>query len=371
MIAVSRLARLVCALALVGGAVTATSAGAPDYSLRRLRLTRGFAGRGMVRSIEADGERIDNLSLIALDSQGRIVVAGHSMSLRDAQATDPELVPAVARFLADGRLDTSFGGNGIVALPLAGYVRGLAVDSQDRVAVSGSFDDTPKSAKSVVAVRLLEDGTADAAFGEDGFVRFDPAAAPVLWRLCADPRDDALVGIGSTSITRLTPAGALDPAFGTGGTAPVPDESMGLAIDAQGRCVVSAGRSTVRILPDGNEDPAFGTAGLLRGPSGGMMSAHSVAIDGEQRIVMRGYEDGVGRGIYRFLPDGGPDPTFGVGGVAAIPIAAPGNAEAAEIAIAVSRGATTRYALASGLYYSAPRSGRQTGFGSFVQVVDP
>ena len=74
----------------------------------------------------------DRANAVAIDSQGRIIVAGESGSfLYDF---------AVARYLADGSLDQSFGGKGFVVLDFGGDDRAnaLAVQSDGKIIVGGS-----------------------------------------------------------------------------------------------------------------------------------------------------------------------------------------------------------------------------------------
>lgn len=368
----TRSSLVIAVFLIVGIAVPATSAEDGRYTLRRLRTDRAFGVGGVVNSIASHGRHVDKLQHIEIDSQGRIVVAGESLTHGATAANDPVAAPAVARLLADGRLDPSFGIDGIVLPPFQGWTTGLAIDSQDRVAISGSFVDPADPDVRVVVCRFLDTGEPDSAFGANGVVRLPAGTAPRIWRFRADPHDDALVGLGRGTVVRFTADGVLDEAFGSGGTASVAYEAIGLAVDSQGRAIVSSEEETVRLLLDGSRDETIGAGGLLRGPHGGAMESHSVAIDGQQRIVMRGTEQGVGSGIYRFLSTGEPDATFGEGGTAWLPVAAPSNAEAPEIAIGVSRGETVRYAFSSTLHLYAPNLSRQlNAFGSLVQVVDP
>jgi hypothetical protein len=97
---------------------------------------------------------------VAVDSNGSVVVAGIS--------GDGNLF--IVRYLEDGSRDSSFSGDGVVTggLPPALAVSSVAVDSQDR---------DRRSAAPVIggltewfAARYLANGTLDTSFGGDGVV---------------------------------------------------------------------------------------------------------------------------------------------------------------------------------------------------------
>ncbi len=106
---------------------------------------------------------------IAIDAQGRIVVAATTNQLGDNDVF-------VGRLLPDGTPDPTFGTEGIAVLPNAGddRVADMVLLADDRVVVGGmsgpQFDGQPFLA------RLLTDGTPDPTFGGTG--RIDMALGP-------------------------------------------------------------------------------------------------------------------------------------------------------------------------------------------------
>ena len=105
---------------------------------------------------------------IALDAQGRIVVAGEVA----------DSVPAVARLLPDGRPDPAFAGGGILTAAgqyraLPGWWRALAI-SGSSIVVAGAVDGGPPFGTGLgtiaVAARIGDDGVPDAGFGTGGFL---------------------------------------------------------------------------------------------------------------------------------------------------------------------------------------------------------
>jgi uncharacterized delta-60 repeat protein len=170
---------------------------------------------------------------------------------------------------------------------------------------------------------------------------------------------------GAAAPVREWPAGALDPSFAFGGVLtasftdpPSRQEGRDAAIQTDGKIIVL---TTVappapyasylsRYLPNGEPDTTFGSGGAVALPSSSGGSA--LTLDAQGRIVVIGSELstpwqapdkslGVNRGhgvVYRFLPDGGPDSSFGTNGktmIAAPPPEGltPGSASTLPIAV--------------------------------------
>lgn len=157
-----------------------------------LRLTRFLPDGTTDASFQQAGSvspaltRFVSPSDLALQPDGKLLVAGKSLASGDSQM-------AVCRFLADGALDTSFGGGGLVELPVPGS-QATAIAIQPRVAtqitsvnkiVVAGYVSTPAGGSWVTA-RLLLDGALDAAFSGDGIV--------------AEPFTDPDVGVSSLAI---------------------------------------------------------------------------------------------------------------------------------------------------------------------------
>lgn len=127
------------------------------------RRDRDFGENGLIGSFAPDGEA----SALAVDSRGRIVVAG--------QRNDDI---AVWRYTSDGVWDVSFSGDGQATVDFAGGLenaRGVAIDASGRVLVSGSTIDQPlfEHAKAMI-VRLNTGGGLDPGFGGGDGVALGP-----------------------------------------------------------------------------------------------------------------------------------------------------------------------------------------------------
>ncbi len=167
------------------------------------------------------------LSAVAVDDEGRVLVAGWSNS---ASLFDPGTF-TLARYLADGTLDNSFGNDpglaGVTRIsePCAVHASDIAVQSDGRILATGSACE-PSGRLS--AVRTQADGTPDAAFGDNGVLLMDPGHSDqVLISSDALGATRILVGgsVGETgfsgdldfALAGLSDDGALDTTFGDGG----------------------------------------------------------------------------------------------------------------------------------------------------------
>jgi uncharacterized delta-60 repeat protein len=254
----------------------------------------GTARTGWVRLDIGGADIHDDAFAMALQSDGRIVVAGITRVFHDgfhyAQV-------AVARFTADGRVDTGFGGAGTGHVVLAPFF-GAAADALSAIALTQSgrlpADDritiagyTPNRNNAFLA-RLTANGTVDAGFGTNGRVLISADNSGGVQRgisILADARMDArgrIVVLGEGGDRGLTflrygAAGALDTTFGTDGRTTVKfsgvadyDEPAALALQGNGK-PVAAGYATsrdngaphadffvVRLTADGAIDAGFG-----------------------------------------------------------------------------------------------------------------
>ena len=97
---------------------------------------------------------------LAIDSQGRIVVAGHVYSSADGSD-----MAGLARYNPDGSLDGSFGTGGRVTAVYRGAVSSVTIDPKGRITFAGTT-----IADQVAVVRVKGDGTLDTSFSTDGMV---------------------------------------------------------------------------------------------------------------------------------------------------------------------------------------------------------
>lgn len=297
-------------------------------------LDRTFGGDGKVVTNLTVGR--DSAADVAIQANGKIVVVGRTVGRHYGKF-------ALVRYRTDGRLDTTFGGNGIVTTNLArreDSASAVAIQPDGKIVVVGTANIA--SVSYVFAITRYErDGTLDAQFGKGGKVRLgfsaggDDSAADV-----AIQPDGKIVVVGSSyvldsfALARLDPNGSLDTSFGGDGrvttsVGPGADSAQAVAIQPDGKIVVAGeswtlsgfdGIDVVRYEADGQVDPTFGNDGVAtveftEGTDGAGDMARAVAIQPDAKIVVAGDAGGEaeytsGFGLARFDADGSPDGTF-------------------------------------------------------------
>ena len=144
-----------------------------DFALARLNpdgsLDTSFSGDGM-QTTNVSAERWDWANGVAIQPDGKLVTAGVSYS--DFVASDPRFV--VMRHNADGSVDATFGGDGILVTSVGsfgGYAEAAASYGGGRVLAAGrSFVDPAQDSSDFVVVRYASDGDLDPSWGGDGIV---------------------------------------------------------------------------------------------------------------------------------------------------------------------------------------------------------
>jgi uncharacterized delta-60 repeat protein len=331
----------------------------PDLALARLtpagRLDPTFGGDGkVVTDLGGNDYAFD----VAIEADGGIVVAGE----RDGSRRDRV---AVARYLPNGTLDGSFGGDGVVLTTFGRRFQsasavGLMPDG--RIVVAG-FTSNGTTGRSAVA-RYRPDGSLDRTFGDDGRVTTDLSPSGERFEDVAVLPGGAIVAAGhaeSGLIPRFSAAryrvdGSLDDRFGRRGAgytridvAGGSDIAHAVAVLPGGRLILagytSAGSrdewAVVRLGPNGRLDEAFGGDGrVVSSFSEGYESAFGVAIqpNGKVLIVGRvhGPETREDLAVWRLKPRGGPDLAFGEAGLARIDVF--GGADTARAAALQANG---------------------------------
>jgi uncharacterized delta-60 repeat protein len=183
----------------------------------RVLVARYLPNGRLDTSLDFDGKLIDSAFL---DVPNTVAVGANGSILVTAQG-------GIARYLSDGRLDPSFGGDGRWDRPpaLTGVtLRASAVQADGKVVVTGFvLSNTPPTPDfDFVVFRLKTDGTLDSGFGNLGVVVTDFAAIddiPMAVRIQADGKIvvAGTSGPGNYSMARYTTTGTLDATFGTGG----------------------------------------------------------------------------------------------------------------------------------------------------------
>lgn len=205
---------------------------------------------------------------VAIQADGKIVVAGYS---------NASLL--VARYLIDGRLDTTFDGDGISTLGLTGIAYAVAVQPDGKIVAAGT------NAGDFKVVRYASNGGLDLTFGGgDGIAMIDVNSGSSDTARSMVMQDDGRIvagGVSSTAgnddfaVARLTSLGDLDASFAGDGTTTTPigvDDDIGYGVTVQqdgmivltGETLTGAVRDTpvVRYTTDGTLDSTFDGDGI-------------------------------------------------------------------------------------------------------------
>ncbi|MGZ4136650.1 MAG: hypothetical protein ACXVPX_03685 [Actinomycetota bacterium] len=313
--------------------VAGTSKDGARFAIAQYRtdgsLDRTFGDHGIVQTNVTDAN--DVLHGVAVQPDGEIVVAGQA-------GTGPRFV--VARYTADGVLDPTFGGDGMVSTSFEAKGGDAAVAVAvlpDGEILAAGVAHTNCSCERYAVARYDTDGRLDRTFGTDGkaTVHFRSGGEPGAMAVAADG-SIVLVGgnvpdVDKFQVTRFTADGAIDTTFGGGdgkvttNTGQGEEAATGVAIDRGGSVIVIGytdlpheGGETfgpskfalVRYAGDGSLDRSFRTNGRVKTAFSTDAFPHGVVVQADGKIVAVG---GVGTrfGLVRYATDGTLDPTFG------------------------------------------------------------
>jgi uncharacterized delta-60 repeat protein len=277
---------------------------------------------------------LDQAAVVARPDGGAVLLANVQPSAG---------VQAVA-MRADGTPDTTFGKDGVAHVGVPSLRVVSAVRRPDGSLLLAG--ETPARSRfelaQLVLVQLTPSGALDGSFGDGGVARPGIESSCEGCGPVALAPDGSIVVTGATGslshdidtnpdagndfrwvVARLTPSGAIDPAFGV---RPVPGSAGGsgggysAAVTADGRITLLGGvhtRSLVaRLLPGGGADASF---------AGGAPAAVPVTTGLELLVAPNGAATVLGfDGLARLTPGGASDAGFGTAG--RVPLANGGNA---------------------------------------------
>jgi uncharacterized delta-60 repeat protein len=281
-----------------------------------------FRPGGVVTPIGARSEAHD----VLVQPDGRVVVGGRVES-RETWSF------LLTRHLEDGGLDPSFGEGGVVVTDAAGFdeVRALAQLPDGRLVAVGSAVVDPAELRNtgLLVVRYLPDGRLDPTWGGDGSVVTDVRSGLEHARAVVVLADGRVV-VGGTSndptgaqesdtvLVRHLPDGRLDPAFGTGG---IVRTDLGPGYDALGGLAVLPGGALAAAADAGGRLvlARFAATGGLQGSTTTDLGAPSLAAGIAVRPgrVLVGARSGADTwAVVAHTTDGARDPAYGKDGVA-------------------------------------------------------
>jgi uncharacterized delta-60 repeat protein len=228
----------------------------------------------------------------------------------------------VARFNADGSIDTTFGNNGYSSVGSKVSLGDMKLQPDGKIVVVGKIEISTNSYNYFFA-RFNSNGNLDQAFGSGGQVVIDrPDSNCCLFSLAIQP-DGKLIATGgffnpgNREIIRLNPNGSIDTSFGVNGffRNDLIRNFVSVGVTADGK-IIAAGLGfdttpvgtnngrLLRITQDGNLDTTFGQDGFVHIFAG----IDRMIIQSDGKIVTSGLT------VRRFLPDGTEDSSFQIRG---------------------------------------------------------
>ena len=310
---------------IVAAGTAADVSGISDFALARYNadgsLDPTFSGDGKVTTDFAGAS--DEANAISIQGDGKIVAAGVArIGLNGSQDF------ALARYNANGSLDTTFSGDGKVTTDFAGandQAHAVAIQGDGKIVAAGVAGDVVSGTNDFGLARYNANGSLDTTFDGDlllpvpgdGKVTTDFAETTDQAFGVAIQGDGKIVAAGFAgsdfALARYNADGSLDTAFDGDGKVTTDfagsgsrDEAHAVAIQGDGK-IVAAGLAVVsgvfdfalaRYNADGSLDTIFSGDGKVTTDfAGDFDAAHGVAIQANRRIVAAGFADLPGTGF--------------------------------------------------------------------------
>jgi uncharacterized delta-60 repeat protein len=285
---------------------------------------------------------------VVMQTDGKIVMVGHL----GLGSTDF----ALARFNADGSLDTNFGSSGAVVTDFnkhADAAYAVAISSDGKILAAGSANNSADNNTDFALARYNANGTLDTTFGSGknkGKFTTDMGGVDIIYDMAIQTDGKILVAGQTTNaqnkviiaLARYTSSGSLDTTFGTGGKvitsigiasgSPSFIKPVGMALQSDGRIVIATrsdlgggavGFLVSRFNANGSADTSFGSGGQVTNDfvTGFTDGADTVVVQGDGKIVAGGTTGTDGGGttnsylaLARYNANGTLDSTSGAGG---------------------------------------------------------
>lgn len=292
-------------------------------------LDNGFGNRVFTHFSKGD----DHANAVAVQPDGKIIAAGFNDN-----GTNKDF--ALARYNADGLLDTSFGTSGRVTTAIGNghdEARAIAVLPSGKILVAGYA--TVNNINQFALVCYNADGTLDLSFDGDGKVLTAVGATHSIANAMAVQTDGKIVLAGTASnaanwdfaVARYLPNGTLDAGFDADGKLVTPisnltDTARAIVIQADGKIVIGGdgynGGSNrdfvlVRYNASGALDINFDNDGksfVEMGSSNDIVNALAIQADGKIIAAGQGGSPDLNFALARYTTDGFLDTDFDVDG---------------------------------------------------------
>lgn len=284
-------------------------------------LDTSFGKAGKVIPENSNGK----LSAAAILPDGRIVTAG---SIVDSLA--------IACYLRNGNIDSSFGDNGYFKLryETSGYwgeAKTLIIQPDGKILFGGYWGTV--AATNLILVRLNSNGTPDNSFGSSGIIKANYNNTAIT---SIALQNDKKIVVGATVglymyVLRFLPDGIIDASFGNNGITSSffagNAEGLYVTVQTDGKIVGAHTNygdiGLVRYKTEGTFDSTFGVNGRsIVDMSGADDRAYSILLQPDQKIIVAGgfnYDFyNTNFGVARFKTNGTLDSSFGNYGITSV-----------------------------------------------------
>ena len=303
------------------------------------RLDTTFSGDG--RTGADFGSVLREGAATAVQADGRVLVGGSETRANSSSRTGFGTDFFLARFTAGGSPDTSFSSDGRVTTDFGGGTEGIAdvlVQPDGKILVLGQTRAVGRSDSDLALARYNANGTLDTTFSGDGKMVLGLGGNDAGAKLARRSDGDIVLSArtagnsrGNSALVHLNPNGTLDTSFnGTGilyqnfGTAFAlqADNKILLAGDGYSAAYPDGGVFLTRLNVNGTTDTAYGEGGrtahyTFGNPEDDWVEAVGVTIQGGKALLLAEatfqHNARKGPALFRFNADGTIDSTFGGG----------------------------------------------------------
>jgi uncharacterized delta-60 repeat protein len=277
---------------------------------------------------------------LQLQGDGKILLFGESRQTTSGINSDYDFT--LIRYNSDGRLDTSFGSNGIVTTDIGlhsdDYISSLTLSSNGNILVNGrSYNGVDTN---FVLVHYNSDGSRDTSFDTDGIVTTNIGTVynNYLYDIKLPHDNKILVAtqestLSDTTLRCYNSDGSLDASFGSSGKVIVNFDFFGhqLRLQSDGKILLCGESHTgsdingdydltlMRYNRDGSLDTSFGSGGTVTTDIGLHSDEYitDLTLLSDGKVLVAGdCDNGVDSDIalVRYNSDGSLDASFGIGG---------------------------------------------------------
>jgi uncharacterized delta-60 repeat protein len=316
---------------------------AGDFKVARYNpdgsLDTSFGTGGIVTTIfPGDGSYAFAL---ALQSDGKIIAAGTDfVDFNPGDMSDTDF--ALARYNPDGSLDATFGNGGTMTTDFLGAeddVYSVLIQPDGKIVAAGSANG-PFDYYNFAVARYLPNGTLDTTFGTGGKVRTDFGNNDLDIAYAAALQPDGKIAAAGTTVfdlgvsqhfalARYNSNGTVDTTFDTDGRVLIDfgsfaQSAYAVLIQPDGKIITVGYPNTesedsdfllARCNPNGSLDPTFGVGGKVRTSFGDLNAgANGAVLQPDGKIVAVGFnptlkDSGVEFALARYLGTSTSTPT--------------------------------------------------------------